>query len=96
MASGSAKFFLFNECFEMKFHNQLAGDHLTIATVISDLDGEDDDPNDDHALLLPFLADGRMVKNAKGKSTNACVIPQELPEPDDIAIAHVYNPQAEL
>ena len=35
-------------------------------------------------------------EDGKGKLTNSHVIPQELPEPDDIAIAHVNNPQAEL
>ena len=44
-------------------------------------------------MLLRLSADGSM---AKGKSTTAHVIPQELSEPDDIAIAHVDNPQAEL
>ena len=61
-----------------------------------DSEGEEDDSHDDEVLLLPLLVEGRMAKDAKGKSTNAHVIPQELPEPDDLAIAHVDNPQAEL
>ena len=63
------------------------------ATVILDSEGEDNDSHDDDALLLPLSVDRFM---SKGKLTNANVIPQELPEPDDFAIAHVDNSQAEL
>ena len=61
-----------------------------------DSEGGEHDSHDDDALLLPFSADGSMVKGAKGKSTIAHVIPQDLPEPDHKAIAHVDNLQAEL
>ena len=37
-----------------------------------------------------------MAKNEEGKTTNAHVLPQKLAKPDDIAIAHVDNPQPEL
>ena len=96
LASSSAKFHLFNKHFETKFHNQFTGEHLTFATVILDAGGEDNDSHDDDASLLPFSQDGSMAKDAKGKSTNAHIIPQELPKLDDIAITHIDNPQAEL
>ena len=95
-ASGSAKFRLFNNTFETKFQDQVAGEHLTFANIISDSEGEEDDSHDDEASLIPLLSEGSTANVAKGKSTIAHVIPQELPEHDDIAIAHVDNPQAEL
>ena len=96
LASGSAKFRLFNECFEKKFHNQLTGEHLTFANINLNSERGKDDSHDDKALLLPLSVEVSMAKDAKGTSKNTYVIPQELPEPDDIAIAHVDNPQAEL
>ena len=59
-----------------------------------DSNEEDDDFHHNFALLLlPSSVDWSI---SKGNSNIAHVIPQELPEPDDLAIAHFNNPQAEL
>ena len=75
LASSSAKFHLFNLQFKTKCHNQVTSEHLTFETVPLNSGGEEDDYLDDHASLLPLSMDRSM---AKGKSTNAHVIPQEL------------------
>ena len=81
-ASTSAKFCLFHERFKQKYKQQLTREHLTVH-------------DDDDASLLPVSVDA-CIFSMKGKPTTAQITPQELPEPDDEAIAHVDNPHAEL
>ena len=95
------------KCFEQKYEQQLTREHLTLANVVLDSEGEVDDSSnddsnysvfamvqtDDSVVLPPAPADGSIPK---GKATIAQVILQELLGPDDEAIAHVDNPQAQL
>ena len=88
LACGSAKFCLLQK----KFYNQLTEEHLTFATVILDSEREDNDSHDDDDCSCLY----QWTKAWQKVSQQMPIIPQELPEPNDIAIAHVNNPLAEL
>ena len=102
-----AKFRLFHKWFEKKYDHWFTREHLIFANIVVDSEGEEDDSHDDNStlsvfpdvnsnndtLFLPAPVDGSI---SKGKSNTAHMISQELPEPDDLTIAHVDNQQAEL